>query len=418
MPLELIKNPYLSLKPKPIGHELIAVIAEAPVKGRGLQIHKIKRQEDSALFDFLFVVQKMPPETRLADLAGLEDPFKARCIDMGIFVTPEEVASPVFFSCFLDEATESEAFPEGRQNLRENDENLIVNPLFHYQPDEDAPEALRHRVRFCDRFLRGFSLAWVESSSLQTVFPYWVPEESRSLLAALKPGEPFPRSVNGVTKRLLTDARVFVPSGRLQNPVEGRQDLFQLVRKEFALRRYVAVSELLPPLALVALRRYFKDLIEEGWIHRGDFDSPLRYNAQNEALLFFFHQQLTFLVSQIAGRPLKASHNHFISYLPGAVLKPHKDPLEHEFGISLLLDYRPEPAGKAPWPLVLGVGGERRMEEIEIPQAAGDALFYNASELPHSRRGALPEGHRSSSLLFHFVPQEFAGPLEYSPFYS
>ncbi|HEX5037369.1 MAG TPA: hypothetical protein VFX30_09455 [bacterium] len=188
--------------------------------------------------------------------------------------------------------------------------------------------------------------------------------------------------------------------------------------REFALRKYTLVEGLIPPLHLKSLQEYFQSLMDFGWVRLGDPDSPLRYNAHNDELVFFFQDQAASLAGRIVGRPVKASHNHLISYLPGATLRQHVDQAEHRYGLSLLLDFRGQSDHSQPgksWPLVLHA--ESGKEGIEIPQEIGEAVFYDACEVPHSRRGALPEGQVSSSLLLHFVAQEDRGPKEYSPFY-
>jgi hypothetical protein len=48
---------------------------------------------------------------------------------------------------------------------------------------------------------------------------------------------------------------------------------------------------------------------------------------------------------------------------------------------------------------------------VTVFQAIGDALLYRGRELPHSR-DALPEGHTSTSIFFHYVREDFAGSLD------
>ena len=78
-----------------------------------------------------------------------------------------------------------------------------------------------------------------------------------------------------------------------------------------------------------------------------------------------------------------------------------------EFSISLCLDYWPEPRNETPWPLKL----ETDSGQVAIFQGIGDGLLYRGCELPHWR-DRLPEGHMSTSIFFHYVPADFAGPLD------
>ena len=94
---------------------------------------------------------------------------------------------------------------------------------------------------------------------------------------------------------------------------------------------------------------------------------------------------------------------YFASYLAGAVLEPHRDRAQCELSISLQIDYAPEPEGDTPWPLLI--------EGRAVPLGLGDALVYRGRELTHAR-GALPEGHASASIFFHYVPEGFTGSLD------
>jgi len=71
------------------------------------------------------------------------------------------------------------------------------------------------------------------------------------------------------------------------------------------------------------------------------------------------------------------------------------------------LDYWPEPRNETPWPLKL----ETDSGQVAIFQGIGDGLLYRGCELPHWR-DRLPEGHMSTSIFFHYVPADFAGPLD------
>jgi hypothetical protein len=46
----------------------------------------------------------------------------------------------------------------------------------------------------------------------------------------------------------------------------------------------------------------------------------------------------------------------------------------------------------------------------ELYQRVGDALIFKGRELKHCRE-VLPEGHRSASLLFHFVDADYDGVM-------
>jgi hypothetical protein len=108
-------------------------------------------------------------------------------------------------------------------------------------------------------------------------------------------------------------------------------------------------------------------------------------------------------MSAFAGRPVVPSFSYFFSYLPGAVLEPHKDRPEAEFSISLQIDR----SGVRPWPLCFAFDdGRTAAAELEV----GDAVLYHGRAVTHSRP-ALPEGERSAVLVLEYVPHDFAGLL-------
>jgi hypothetical protein len=156
-----------------------------------------------------------------------------------------------------------------------------------------------------------------------------------------------------------------------------------------------------------ALRRYYRRLIRTDKFELGDMQSPLRYIAHNEPVACFFHHQLTHVVNEIAGQPLKPSYVYFSSYMGGAKLPKHVDREQCEVSITFCLDYSPEPEHQTAWPIHL----HTPVGKTTVFQAIGDGLFYRGRELPHSR-DRLPDGHSSTSIFFHYVAADFDGPLD------
>ena len=121
----------------------------------------------------------------------------------------------------------------------------------------------------------------------------------------------------------------------------------------------------------------------------------------------FFHHQLTSTLSRIAGRALKPSYVYLASYLSGAELKKHTDREQCDYSITFCLDYSPEPKLATPWPICL----QTPRGTVKVYQVLGDGLAYRGTQLPHFR-APLPEGQTSTSIFFHYVTAEFAGPLD------
>jgi hypothetical protein len=139
----------------------------------------------------------------------------------------------------------------------------------------------------------------------------------------------------------------------------------------------------------------------------GDRQSARRYIAHNEPVAKFFHHQLTSTLSRIAGRALKPSYAYLATHLSGAELQKHTDREQCDYSITLCLDYSPEPKLATPWPICLQTS--RGM--VKVYQTLGDGLAYRGTQLPHFRT-PLPDGQTSTSIFFHYVTAEFAGPLD------
>jgi hypothetical protein len=141
-------------------------------------------------------------------------------------------------------------------------------------------------------------------------------------------------------------------------------------------------------------------------IRLGDEQSSLRYVAHNECVARYFHHQMTRAVAAIVGQPIKPSYVYLASYLGGAELKKHRDREQCEFSVTLCLDYSPEPKLATPWPIRL----DTSEGTVTAYQALGDGLVYRGTKVPHYR-DALAEGHTSTSIFFHYVAEDFSGPL-------
>ncbi|MBK8286906.1 MAG: hypothetical protein IPK97_19715 [Ahniella sp.] len=177
---------------------------------------------------------------------------------------------------------------------------------------------------------------------------------------------------------------------------------------EFSRTGFVCLDQLLPHSHVLELGRYFQSLADEGYLERHDDRGTHRHIAHNHPVANFWHDQINARVSHLAGRPTKPSYSFASLYEAGGDLDWHTDRPPCEYTITLLLDYAPtKDDGHSPWPLRIR-GRDQR--EHSIQQRIGDALIFRGRELEHSRP-QLPAGHRSSSLLFHFVDFDYAGVM-------
>jgi hypothetical protein len=319
------------------------------------------------------------------------------------------VAKPRF-CCRLDEQPDHLVPPRlvpEPCNAGGGDYLQFLNPHCQFVYGRELPLPLAGSESLLKDFaLRGGSV-WIEDPAART----WQVYELGPNLAAIVTGlsanrEAFPHLPTRI-RRLLSAAEILVeegfPSVRLQRWPETVRE----AADRFAERGYVPLRNLFHPFQISALRRYYRRLVRSGVLPFGDGQNARRYASHNESVACFFHHQLTETVSAIAGQPVKPSYAYFASYQREADLQEHTDRPQCEFSVSFCLDYSPEPSRETPWPLRL----HTPTGETAVFQALGDGLLYRGHELPHFR-GPLPRGHSSTSLLFHFVPVEFPGPLD------
>lgn len=182
----------------------------------------------------------------------------------------------------------------------------------------------------------------------------------------------------------------------------------RFTREFFAREGFAELPDLLPTSHVAELGRYFWALAGEGFMALDEARGSRRYVAHSHPVADFWHDQLNRRVSELVGHATKPSYSFVSLYLEGGELKWHNDRSPCEYTITLLLDYAPlDDAGRSPWALqVKGRDGTVH----RLYQRIGDALIFKGRELLHSR-DALPVGHRSGSLLFHFVDAEYDGEM-------
>lgn len=284
---------------------------------------------------------------------------------------------------------------------------LIVNPRLWVSSAGTAPGELAERLPFLDQFFLDTEVTWVEDPATGFMSPFWLGQEYSKLLAGLSPGEPVRRDFPQPARAILTSARLLVGPGFESRRRQQWRAVADWARLQFQTKGYVPLRRLIHPFHLAALRRYVRDLRRRGRLRNGDTQVRNRYIAHNESVTRFFHHQLTSVVSDVAGEPVKPSYVYTGHYHDGAVLHKHVDRAQCQFSISLLIDYSPEPQSESPWPIRL----DTKEGVVAVYQALGDGLVYKGCEVPHSRE-RLPDGHTSTSCFLHYVPREFAGLLE------
>jgi hypothetical protein len=390
---ELTFNPQTKITVTRCQGEVVAVTAAAPVRGRPLQVVTFSREKEPVIFDLL---------RRVATSGGaidveLDDAAWERLAEVGLLVPEDQVSAAPRFRCSPRELPLDlgpRRVPSGR---------LHVNPTLRYQ-DATRPPAE-------GPFAEGCAWAWVELPDVTVPSALSVDERDRDLFRRLQPGDPAPSDLSPELQSALAAAGVLVDLAE----IERRREAWTCARRDARARlqrdRYAVVRGLIHPAQIAALRCYYRELIAGGRARLDDRQVPLRYWAHNEPLARFFHERLAGVVADLAGEPVKPSYVFFASYLPGAVLSPHRDRAQCAISISLLIDYAPDPGDVSPWPLWLGLEDAPHRRAAAIDLGRGDGLFYRGTELSHWRH-ALADGHTSTSLFLHYVPSDFTGPLD------
>jgi hypothetical protein len=306
--------------------------------------------------------------------------------------------TPVRFSCFINAGPDPP--PAGAKDW-------IVAPSFHFQIGATIPLRLVGHTRFRGRFLADYPILWVEDPATAVWYPFWAGRGQALLFGCLIAGRPPPRLPPLLTDRLV-DAGILVSRSRLKSQRRKGEALAEEARASFDQRRYCLLPSLVRKTHALALGRYYRDQIAHGDWARGDEQVRLRYGQHNETMSRFFHHQLTDFVGRVAGEPVRPSYTYVSAYQEGAVLRPHVDRKQCIFTLSLCIASSQSIEGRSKgWPLWF----QAEEGKVSITQEVGDAVLFRGCELPHWRDRPSPAA-ASTTLLFHYVPRDFADVLD------
>jgi hypothetical protein len=343
----------------------------------------------------------------IKDTAWLE--WMAGLMGAGARRRASAMLPPHQFHCLLDELP-LHLVPAGylkRARLSGDfSQPVSLNPNCELLSEKRLPAQLQARRDLIEGFNLAGSVAWVHDDATGVVNPFWLGQRLEATISQLSPGEPAPASLPENDRALLTMSGILVPHGHAERRASRWAAIVERRRQAFRENNYVPLSGLIHPFHVAALRRYYRHAIRRGAIRFGDEQSPFRYAAHNEIVARFFHHQLADVVSAIVGEPVKPSYVYFAAYLSGAELKKHTDREQCEFSVTLCLDFSPEPELATSWPLRVSTP----QGTVTIYQALGDGLVYRGTRVPHYR-DVLAAGHTSTSVFFHYVPENFRGSL-------
>lgn len=251
--------------------------------------------------------------------------------------------------------------------------------------------------------------AWVEHPGHGARLPYLLDRESVVALESTPPGEPCISPLDRLRRLQLVAAGVVTYPGREDGVRRRWNGTVALAGEELGRRGFTSIDSVIEPLHVGRLRRYYRTLVRtsgHNGVHLGDLQTPSRYVAYNEPVARFFQHQLAPAVSQVVGHQVRPSFCYSASYVKGPGLPLHRDRLQCQYTLSVLIDLWPEPSHRARWPFILATAPL----PTRVHQALGDGLLFLGRDIAHGR----PAMHKlqfSTSLLFHYVDMDFEGPL-------
>ncbi len=327
---------------------------------------------------------------------------------MGPRRTLTAALSPGQFHCLLEELPLHLIPAHGMLRKQEfSRQQLFLNPDCLLLSAAKVPAELETHRHLLEKFSWQETIAWVRDAAFGSLQPFWLGPRLEAIVGRFRPGEPVDDSLPVDDCLLLAQAGILTTTELRERRFANWTEIVRRGRLEFRERNYFPLRSLIHPFHVAALRRYYRHEIRRGAIRLGDHQSSHRYVAHNESVARYFHCQIANAVSAIVGEPVKPSYVYLASYLGGAELKKHTDREQCEFSVTLCLDFAPEPALATPWPIQLDTpqGG------VTVYQALGDGLVYRGTQVPHYR-APLAEGYTSTSIFFHYVPQDFSGTLD------
>ena len=404
----LIVNPQADLKLIKDAGSINAVTVRAPIKTRGLKVTTIDRTNEPEVFGAILIHSVTKGKHDAAE--NLSPAERERLTDIGFLVPANLAPHPVRFSCDLDNPP-LDLIPRRAQSVEAHAgalENVTVSPTLRHLDGAGPPPEMRGRVRLANPFRSDRSWLWVDHAGLGPPSIYSYSTAPGQHFDALVPGRPLPEPLPLDIRRRLLETGVAESPGVLAARREAWAREMSSARERLRDTRHVVLPHLVRPLQLAAIRRYYRDLIAEGFLPFGDNDWPNRYFAKHDPIAHFFHHHFTEVVSEIAGERLKPSFPFFASYYPGSDLPPHRDREQCVYSMSILIDHSPEPEDLCDWPIYLQPPGAE--SAVPISLGIGDAVLFYGQEVLHHRK-ALADGH-SSLWFFFYVPEGFEGPLD------
>jgi hypothetical protein len=402
----MIVNPFLNLRLANDEGEIKAITVSAPVKGDSLKVTKIDRDHDPELFGFLVIyIYAGARGTHMAD--NLTDRERDRLTAIGFLMRNDQVPSPVSFSRDFDDVHVDLLPLRAQRQLRPSagHDDLIIDPTFHHLGKNEMTSEMR-RFKIANPFPADRSWFSIEHGLSAPAFYSYTAQACESI-DLLSVGQPAPKHLPCDVRQKLVEAGVLRPRTESSARYETRKRESDAAHKALVEKRYVVLPEIIRPVQLAVIRRYYRDLIDQGFVQFGDPEWPNRFFSGLDGLTYFFLRQLTPVIGEIVGEKVQPTFSYFASYHPGSELRAHRDRKQCHYAMSVFLDH-PLADDLTTWPIYLKPPDAP--EAVPISISLGDGLLYFGTEVLHYRP-PLVDGHSTHWFLF-WVPESFDGSLD------
>ncbi|PYT01026.1 MAG: hypothetical protein DMF63_05015 [Acidobacteria bacterium] len=359
--------------------------------GRGLRLLRVTQREEPHLHEVLTDLSLMG----LRNLS-IESDVTSREIELleecGGVVTPDSIPEMPLFACQLDEVEAHPDLPD----------RLIVDPTFEFQPFDLANFRSWIHARHFSPYQ---ATVWVTDAFTGIKWGHWLTTAQAEIVGELKPGTEPPNTLTRELASKLFTAGVLIDPELSASLIATREK--SMLAESFARDGYVVIYDVIPAAQLRALQTFYRKFCGQGFMPFGDAQVPLRFARNDEAVASHLHLGLTTLMNRLAPAPVKPTYVYSAVYIEGSELAPHVDRAECIYSFSLQLDFTPEPKdGVSPWALYISPNSPTEADPekdraINLPN--GSCLVYKGADLMHYRT-PLPEGCRSTSLFFHYIP--------------
>jgi hypothetical protein len=326
------------------------------------------------------------------NFAGIPPEYIEPLIKARIIVEAGLMPNNIRFKCVLDQS--------GISTLPEND--LKRNPFIFLQTGSYLPSQIKKRIQYNSCFSEELPVLWVEDPDTKMLMPFWFSDKNSAVIQDFLSGK---IAINELGQDIL----LILKESKIILPVNENEPVFSygLAKKELEEKGYTIKRNILNPLQIRALKKYYHELEQKGYYNKGDKMVRKRDSMPDEPTAKFVHHQLLNFINRLTPEKVQTSFCFSSIYQPGVILERHTDRKQCAWNISLVLDMEPETETSKAWPLFIEKDGI--VNEVRL--GIGDAVVYQGTKVPHWRE-KLAENNKYFIFFFHFVPEDFSGSLK------